>query len=62
VAAEVLSCEEDRIEKALLEHSDFGKFFAFFKAKTVNLLLSNVVVKVINALFETHSDKVCLVS
>lgn len=58
MAAEVLSCEEDKIEKALLEHKDFGKFFAFFKAKNVNVLLSNVVGKVLNALLETHADMV----
>lgn len=58
MAAEVLSCEEEKIEKALLEHSDFGKFFDFFKPKKVNVLLSNVVIKVLNALLETQAEKV----
>lgn len=58
VAAEILACEEDKIEKALLEQGDFGKFFTFFKAKKVNVLLSNVVGKVLSLMLETHSDKV----
>lgn len=58
VAAEILACEEERIENALLEHPDFVKFFDFFKAKRVNILLSNVVIKVLDTLLETQTEKV----
>lgn len=58
VAAELLACEEEIIEEALLEHKDFVKFFDFWKPKKVNLQLSNVVVKVLVSLLENQTEKV----
>eukprot|EP01126_Amoeba_proteus_P044341 TRINITY_DN4923_c0_g1_i6.p1 TRINITY_DN4923_c0_g1~~TRINITY_DN4923_c0_g1_i6.p1 ORF type:complete len:574 (+),score=137.63 TRINITY_DN4923_c0_g1_i6:15-1736(+) len=56
VTAELLSCEDEIIEKALLEHPDFGNFFEFFKPQKVNLLLSNVVLKVLMTLLDTQGS------
>eukprot|EP01127_Copromyxa_protea_P003369 TRINITY_DN13190_c0_g1_i1.p1 TRINITY_DN13190_c0_g1~~TRINITY_DN13190_c0_g1_i1.p1 ORF type:complete len:542 (-),score=122.83 TRINITY_DN13190_c0_g1_i1:81-1706(-) len=57
VAAELLSCEEEALEEALLEHKGFGRLFDFFKAKKVNIQLSNLVVKVLMTLMENQPNK-----
>jgi len=53
VASEILGCEDDTIEKALLSSGQVNRFFEFF-AGPASVLLSGVVVKVLLPLFDTQ--------
>jgi len=53
VCSELLGCEDETIEKALISSGQIDRFFAFFHG-TANVLLSGVVIKVILPLLDTQ--------